>query len=48
MSIIKSRLTVGSIWKTCSLPIVPSPIANLTMLTGGLARPKYVFIIYGC
>lgn len=31
-----------------SFPIDPSPMANLTMLTGGSARPKYVFMMYGC
>ena len=39
--------TVGKYAYRTSDPIVPSPIANVAILTGGLGIPKYAFMIYG-
>ena len=42
-----NAFTVGNMLKTMSFPIVPSPMAILASRTGGSAKPKYVFAIYG-
>ncbi len=38
-------LTVGTYSNVRPEPTVPSPIANFAIFTGGLAKPKYVFMI---
>ena len=38
-------LTVGMYSNVRPEPTVPSPIANFTMFTGGLSKPKYAFMM---